>query len=127
MSRIKYFKLSGHTYSSPHSEVFSLSQQKERDEIRKRLREVKELDGVFAIPRVVRPVFVTSYEIAMNDRAHFRFTLGYSFKSLRDGVINEWESNEIGVGRYFHSTSNKLSASLYSIFFLSLKHPNKKV
>jgi len=79
MSQIKYFKLSGHTYSSPHSEVFSLSQQKERDEIRKRLREVKELDGVFAIPRVVRPVFVTSYEIAMNDRAHFRFTLSYSF------------------------------------------------
>jgi hypothetical protein len=47
--------------------------QKEREVLRKRLRDKKKLD-VFASPRDARPVFVTSYEIAMNDRAHFRNT-----------------------------------------------------
>lgn len=49
------------------------SLQKEREALRAHTRDVKNLDNVFAQPRQARPVFITSYEIAMNDRAHFRF------------------------------------------------------
>ena len=75
--------------------------QKEREVIRKRLRDVKKID-CFATPRTARPVFVTSYEIAMNDRPAFRNTSwryivvdeGHRLKNMHCRLIRELKQDQ---------------------------------
>ncbi len=67
-----------------------------------RARHLNETTSVEGIDKPIRNVFVTSYEIAMNDRAHFRRVLwryivvdeGHRLKNMKCRLIRELKQYE---------------------------------